>query len=832
MTKFLTTFTLTALMSLSALADTQSPSLAQAQKLFWNLNLPQTNSCARQSVEPAQGLFMYIDAFNLGRAALRIAQKSQLDAAPVVQTVWNELPKATFMVSRDIFNGLISGQLPLLDGSDSSVASAKRQVLKISETSVAQCLLIKKTIPLQMNASNVNKQDMESLASAYMQAQQYLDTCENISNITSMPSRTMLRFDLNNQSDKMTFEFWSSFKIYLNIFWNRQVLTQYGLSYASVLGQFPIQESVVLIPEGCRSLSKPECNTEFLSQSQLGQLLSEKTLASSASLLQTIGDKELQTFSNKVSPNPSERNDYTDLLANWTKLKHQSALQLYEAQRKMTIVFHQADTNKLMQDLTQQLNSDPEAVKELASACQEVQVIGSKDISPLATELVTNKNIIESLKRWPFPGAPLDISLAQTKDLVSSMTVLCKKMLPRFLKQEGGKGSRPWMKQYFSSQLSADIVDVYFTNDTSTHDANASYISIAGQTVCATPLICIRDLVESYQKIYQVALQQTSLLSKQVLSTSLNRSLGSTVACKIFDPWAESQLRYKKLMLDATFAVVGGFTGIPIFLNIEPTTERVISFQQLLDQDQVKLDPVFADRDWKKTAMLDLGQLANAPCTIAISNSQNINIADPILLFKGISTKLCTTSKDGSTTQNSIGITGQKNKERSMCGQCSLNFERVALTQVRNSYSLMRGGLRLLSGMIDFFKNGQDPLKSKKELNINPRYAAQAFNKNEGKIPDECMYELTNGAPCMKNLCVSKTVANFETKFGLQVEKAALNTTFMKKEQYITVNVKGCSESIDVPVVCNENQAPSILNLNSVVVPNSCKIANNPQGEL
>ena len=225
--------------------------------------------------------------------------------------------------------------------------------------------------------------------------------------------------------------------------------------------------------------------------------------------------------------------------------------------------------------------------------------------------------------------------------------------------------------------------------------------------------------MEAATRLYQVALTSSATLNDDVvLDSDLNKNFAGQVACRAYDPWAETHRRYKKLLLDAASAVVTGVAQVPLFLDLTPSTPRVASFKQLLDSDAVRLDPVFWHDGWKKTLYADLGSLTGAPCMISISEGGALQASDKSYVFKGISAGLCTSRSENHTLRDGAAVTTAKASRQSVCGACSLNFATVSTAAARSGFGVLGSGIRMMGALVQFFKSNKDPFSSPKSLTI------------------------------------------------------------------------------------------------------------------
>ena len=111
---------------------------------------------------------------------------------------------------------------------------------------------------------------------------------------------------------------------------------------------------------------------------------------------------------------------------------------------------------------------------------------------------------------------------------------------------------------------------------------------------------------------------------------------------------------------------------------------------------------------------------------------------------------------------------------------------------------------------------------------MNPKYVADTYTKYH-TIPDECVYELAHNARCMKDLCVSATVSQYESETGRHVTEAYAATSAdnigreSNGQKYIWMKLDSCDGEVGVPVVCEKNRAPSFVNMRAQMKTLSCR---------
>ncbi|MES2857057.1 MAG: hypothetical protein V4692_14405, partial [Bdellovibrionota bacterium] len=264
--------------------------------LFWNLKLQNRNACARESKEPARGFYLYVDGVTFGRAAAKVARNGKQDIGTSVQKAWTELHRSLLITTQSVVEAMLANRLPLVE-SPSAVDAAKL-VAALETASLLdvdqRCQEIKKPLPMAAGDVNPTARSLTVLAQSYLKADEFIGKCSSIAQREAGSASLALKWnlvrELKNGDQKLTFEFWQSFKIYLSAAWKLGVFKKHAPQFGAWLQSFPIEEMTLLIADGCQSLSRPACNSDFLSEAQLSTFASTTEFKRSALLGRSFTD--------------------------------------------------------------------------------------------------------------------------------------------------------------------------------------------------------------------------------------------------------------------------------------------------------------------------------------------------------------------------------------------------------------------------------------------------------------------------------------------------------------------------------------------------------------
>lgn len=809
------------------------------------LSYSNKNLCARQSVEPATSVYLLLDGFAPGRAALKRALDLKTEKSPFLKTAWAEFHKRGYFLSQKIIRNILAGKLPTIP--DSLLGQCTSQVDKCPQvkqfvlekwllldnanelTPGYQCTWIKKTIPNQFSTKIPNRSDLEQIALAYLDKNNYIARCENIlSLVTQEQPDLMLKLSVPEfKSSEEGFRFWSQFKIYLSLIWGQKIKSK-DFHFEDLSRSFSADELFTIMADGCKSISKPECSTDFLNTSQFREIIKKGKFDNNYLMANEILKSEIKQAKNNFSEegvqslnDPSF--DVRKQLLGTMKFRHQANYQLYLNLKKLKTIFNQKTEETLITDITSANFSDAE--KE--TLCAENNKFINQEISGFAKEI---------------RGASQIFAIYQDKDIVNlwEKSISLNLKLQNFCKEVDRNLKNKMLDP--ESLAPADKTKKWFNTVTqyslpfniqyeSTQDLNftsaQAYVKLGSDVICSDALRCGRNIIESAVALYQVLLFRKQVLSSEANEMNADKNLSATVACHIYDPWAPAQIRKKKLISDLISSVISGVTLLPIYLDLNFERPQVVSFKQLIENGNVKFDPVFNEDDVKKTLFLDLGPFAKAPCYLSLSNSQDLKLHQNRYVFSGITFQGCMKSAEGEMASDLLNLTDNKLKELSACGSCTLNFEEAALAAVHTQYSVFRAGLRFFASLIYFLKDLDNPNSNPIEFQVDTSYVTETFKKYNS-IPDKCVFELINGSQCMENLCVSKTVSEYERLSGNKVESASIwnsngeLNSFQTLSKDVWIKIKGCDGEFRIPITCEDNKKPSFIGLTSYLTKKKC----------
>ena len=302
---------------------------AKADAVVFNmapLEFSNRAGCADLSTKPARSVFLQIDAFNAGKAGFAqglLAQRKNptVDPAIVAQQSAKDFRLWSTYLAYEIMDQLKSGKLPLLevDGSRPAIFNnaveqclSKKQFLSCSTmndllselwsrskmqnprwqdlgfsaddffptemqtNATLGCHIVRKfsSFHSPLKSTQIEKGTITNIAIDSFNPEGKLDSCYSTVE-GSDPRFTTVQMDIanlpsNSHWDSYGFKFWHSFKLFYS--WAWRYAPEYKQEFGNMKQAFTslaFEDSVMLLPNGCRSVEMPKCDSDGLSSDVL-----------------------------------------------------------------------------------------------------------------------------------------------------------------------------------------------------------------------------------------------------------------------------------------------------------------------------------------------------------------------------------------------------------------------------------------------------------------------------------------------------------------------------------------------------------------------------------
>lgn len=844
--------------------------------------LPFTNraQCALDSEKPTSSIFVMVDGYNAGKLANSVAKLRGLNPEEHSQKAMKEFRLSVAYMTLNIMNKMIRGQLPVLpmnlktaklpnyleasqrcelSGHNCSEineylagvwsrAGQRSQLLaydRFTENNFPLhaskdrlgCYYIKKFSALQGHLHNaeVNQSNLQDIALAYLNEAEYLTGCFDSDDKLSNRFVTLqIDWETNASSlEQQGFDFWNSLKIYLSWAWrNTDEVEKLSPTFGRLFRSIALEESIMLTPNGCKSMTKPSCDSEYLSVNSMRELakISGSTAPEQFDNVPVGTDLELLEKGVRGVNNDflgtQSHEDAQAWLSNFRKNLIQSRALIktkYQAAvTHLNLIQDQLGVQPLVATTNMEIashRSSEAMMNELYYLCTEMRLAGDTTLDFLKSDI----DRIAQLKNMTQMQYSERRSMQEHVNFFNNVAVpvlaTCADLERQNFWNKPGytvnkNGFSLWAKEMMQISTDKDSAPVPPTTFSQTPLLSWSDRSAAGaQVICHSAVDCTRLVVKSMVDLYAVSTYADALIPLAGKSSDPNlfNPYSELKTCKIYDPWFQTRRMNKVLMTDLANTALFGWNVLPIYVDVNFTAPKVASFNQLVKDGKIKFDPRVEKSKVQTSLVADFGPLLGAPCAISLNNNgiKNYNFYS----FSGLTVNYCDSKQSVEVISNNPSdfASGAK-KDRSFCGGCTLNFTAVAAasTATLSGFNPAKFVVYLFRTFQKYFTAKKDKVNIPKGWNVNPAYAAEVYKKY-GQIPSHCVEMLSKGLNCFSDTCAAKAAQVFERTFKTKVHSVYLReddrhptNTSLQKEAWIKSDL--CKGEAIMRFSCNERK--------------------------
>lgn len=912
--QLMVSFVLSLLVALSAPAQELSAKTPKKKYIDLN-NLRYSNraQCAVDSETPTSSAFLILDGFNAGKLGNSVARLLAMDEASSVNDSMRDFRLTTTHLTLSIVEKLLKGQLPLLplnikdnpqalrytelvkNCSDKvyckDIESYLAQIWKISSQSginpdssewtyvdnfsqsnflrasaskPTSCYYLKKFSPLQGHLQNteLNAKTLESIAKAVLEKDKYLTSCYDIS--TGLDSRNAaLQIDLgvNGKTWKTQgFDFWNSVKIYLSWAWrNAPEMDAMSARFGTIFRSLALEESMMLIPNGCQSISPPSCDSEFLSVNSLRELAKvSPTGEHNANVPGPVANELLDKGARSVN------NDFLGTMSygtagewvanfrkNYVQARGGMKSRFLTAVQTLNIIEDAYSADEIFQlilPLAKNTDASPALRNELFYLCTEARLAGDRRLDFLKSDIDRMSELSAMLKANTGTQRELLTHIQYFDALSPALVGACDELeKAKFWNVKdyvvNKSGFEAWAKELLSIPMHAEDAAyrplVLNNSPLLVWDPKST---AEGNVICASGIDCARKVLKAMVDLYAVSTYVDAFLpvSPTAPTPSLFNPYAELKACKVYDPWFQQNRVRKRFAWDLANTVLFGWNALPIYIDVDYSAPKVTSFNQLVKDGVIKFDPNIEKSQMQTALVADFGPLLGAPCAIAVA--PNANKGFNFLAFNGISVNYCDAAdKKTGEVKKPNDIQRTPTEAHSYCGGCALNFVTVA-SAASSASSVITGGFNPFKFAIYMFRSFyrfatgmEDNVNIPRNHTVNLNYVTETYQKFYGSIPKECVDPLSLGLKCFQTICEAKAVEYFEQKFGATVKSIIIeNVENDGNGKVAWIKSDYCDGSIALRFSCEghaklgeENFTPATTSGNMWGATSSCRRALN-----
>lgn len=849
------------------------------------LRITNRAQCSLDSNSPNPSVFLIIDGYNAGKLSHAVAKNVGENPTDFSSQGMTEFRISATRLVADIIDRVRSGRLPLLptDVSNQSLSKYSQKVASCGQkvyceelssyigqlwslsvrkdlagkalatewqkidnfkaknfttTTISKqsCAYLKRFSPLQahLHHSALNVASLSEMAQAVLKKNDYVGACDDLT-LESRNAALQLDLLIDDPAtwEAKGFDFWNSVKIYLSWAWrNAPEMNTYAPQFGYFFRSLALEESVMLVPNGCRSLVKPACDSEGLAINSLRELAKPNTLSEEhvKDVPGRIENTLLERGARSVNNDFLGTRSY-DTASEWVqnfrkqfiqsrgtaKNKFQSSVQF------MNIIadsMSAADLLEYTKSLALRTHQDSNLRDELYYMCTEARLAGDKRLDFMRSDVERMGNLSSMLKATQNSSRDITELIKYFSNYADGLIPVCDQLeklnnwSPQSDYTPNKNGFHIWAKEMMNIPLTDEkgifIPPVSFTFGAPFLTWSKEVGAEGGNVICASAIDCGRRVIKALVDLHSVSVYADAFLpiSSTVSSPNIFNPYNELQACKIYDPWYQTKRAQKVFMSDLANTVLFGFNALPIYLSADFSPNKVTSFNQLVKSGKINFDPNIEAGKMQSVLVADFGAMLGAPCAVAIAPT---SLAAPsVYAFEGISVNYCSSKQKAEGVANKPNdIVPGKMATNSYCGGCSLNFVSVATaTAGATGINPIKAGIFLFRAIYNFSKNIKDPVNVPKVHVVNLNHVADAY-KRYGRIPETCVDVLGKGLKCFQNICASRTAEYFEKVTGgvvksVELEAVAQGTKDNKVTEFKRARIKTnvCSGEVVVKVEC------------------------------
>lgn len=870
---------------------------------FKELRFANRAQCAVDSEIPTQSAFVLLDSYNAGRVASNAAKYLKLDAEESAKTAMEEFRLSSSTLLQLILQKLGHGQLPLLPTNvdvsqrtmlsryqslalgcesdplcpslraylqtvweQSSLPTAERlkNLRKIDNFQAIHflnlptqpsCSLLKRFSPLQapLHTTGVNAAQLESIAQTAMNSADFIASCT--STAADIDSRNValqieLPFVVDKEWKTQGFDFWNSVKIYMSWAWRyAPEMKASAPRFGSLLRTLDLEESLLFMPNGCKSMTLPQCDNQTLAVNAIRELAKKTgTLTEFDELVPTgpaqnlidrgaraVNDDFLGTMSYEKA------SDWVaNFRQNFVETRWIMKNKLFNANQNVTAIAAHFSPTDLAEEIKAMLlepGVTDQVRNEAAYMCLEWRLSSDNKLDFLRSDIdrVTQLQTMANMNTTV--GLSTEKQIAFFQAMSRALEPVCNGLeQSQFFRRDGYKtdwsGLEPWAKEMTSSSLPQIPQAAQFVPTLVDGSALLSFGTPA-TVICANGMDCARKIFKAGVDLFMASTYAEAFLpvSSTPLSADVFNPYAELKACKVYDPWFQTNRVRKVFIADLINTAVVGWSPIPLYMDVNFSAPKVTSFNQLLKDGKIKFDPNLKKSKMLAALVADFGPLLGSPCAIQLA--PNADKQFDFYAFNGISVNYCNVkAKHSGTAEKPDEVKMSEPKSSSVCSGCALNFVGVASGASSmtggSGFNPLKFGVYLFRAIYRFFQGMKDKTNIPKTYTINLERLVETYKANGNKIPEDCVSSLSEGFRCYKDLCASKLADAIESEWKMiptsvkyHNDSSRGSSTLRKRA---TVTFKECGGSTTVDFSCQKTNGSRFwADLDGADVSRACK---------
>ena len=721
------------------------------------------------------------------------------------------------------------------------------------------CSYLKKFTPLeaQLFGTKPTADVLEQIAKATAEVDDYYSDCHDYSAQESLKVST---YEISTEIAKSKrfevagFDYWNSMKVFFSwAFRNSKEAQQMAYPFDEIFSSVLIEDSLFMTPNGCKSLVSPKCDPQTINQNSI-RMFAKNDFQQSAANLDVFRSVPEGATKNLIEDQfPVVNQDILgfanfETADSWTESFRQNFSETRLTMRKkfvtavnnLSLISKGLRTDNLESTLENYFRpiitspgpGDTQLKSELYYLCAESAFLSSEDLSYLKPKMDilgkinTSDNLTDSINSKTLNEIyDYYTKVAEKVNKLCSSFDQSKVFDPDFIVDKTGF-NRWYLDTVYEGKVDsmASILRKVKLQSMKPMLAYGLYASTKDvrDVICIDSTDCARTAIQSIVDIYSVVQYSELFLNikNEISSSNMLNPYAERTACKVYDPWYKTKASLFAFGTDVAQAAVSSVAPGVIYGNFDLEAGKVTSFNQLVKDGKIQVDPKYEKTKVISTVALDLGSFTHLPCQVSISKSKKMD-PSKVLGFRGVTVRACKANEKNAInveTSNEMGETTDKYK--AACVQCSLDFEQVSLA-VSSAIPFGRTAFFMARAVIRLYKGMKDPMNVPRSWAVNPYLVRASYDSHGGKIPNDCVRQLIKGKSCMKNACEAVILDTY-TDLGHLVEGIDASESWRGTAK---VKIRGCATPNVVKVYTQSREdgeetctvAKKSLNLKCVV---------------
>lgn len=663
------------------------------------------------------------------------------------------------------------------------------------------CYYLKKFSPLQAHLYGVkpDAKVFEEMAKVNINRADYLGSCDDFEDQKNQ-TVALYQIELNSLKErvwnKVGFDYWNSLKLYFSWAWrNAPEFEQMAAPFGKVLRSVALEESVIIIPNGCKSIVAPKCDGDYLALNSLREFAKGefKKEALNTDILSAIPEgpqadlleEEFPTINTDVL-DMAEFENSTKWMENFTdNLKRGREImkkKLIKSINFLNIVTDKMSPEQMLGEIKKRFaslglndageinitNMDPAEVLELKNEfyylCGEFTQANHEDFSFIKGDLnILRKTTLIDTIANQLAEEKTETYFDYYKQIADLVSKSCDSLKQHDVWGEDFNLDKTGFSKWYLDKIYEGKIESNANSILSkTLKGGKPLLAYKGQLddgkdfediICVNGSDCARKTLASIIDLYAVAQYANTFweMEQKVKTPAMVNPYAERTQCKVYDPWFATKKLIFDLFVNAGQAAMSAFVPGAVFANMTLQPGRVVSFKELVKEGKIEYD-IKRDRTTVEWGLLaDFGSLLGVPCTVSIS--KYIDNPYQLYTFAGVSVGACYNRSHSTLNVYSASeIMDPVNRSVNVCASCTLNFETVvnSATAIGNFAPYVGPVLYFFKGIVQLYKALKDPNNIPRDWASNPNYVLDTYRRF-GNIPKRCVFDLRHGKPCLEN---------------------------------------------------------------------------------